>query len=88
MENFWTGPFPETNKSTDPAKTIKYEPEHTGALMHVVTCVCDESVGAEAHAVRQVGGELFRPEPQTPAVTERRFLKNHRNELFAGYTCC
>lgn len=39
----------------------------------LVTCVCDESVGAEAHAVRQVGGELFRPEPQTPVVTERCF---------------
>lgn len=71
---------------------VKYEPEYTGALMgayvHVVTCVCDESVGAEAHAVRQVGGELFRPEPQTPAVTESCFLENHRNELFTGYTCC
>lgn len=69
---------------------VKYEPEYTGALMyvHVVTCVCDESVGAEAHAVRQVGGELFRPEPQTPVVTERCFLENHRNELFTGYTCC
>lgn len=44
------------------------------------TCVGEQAVGAEADALRQVGGELLRFQSHRPEVAKRRLLKPQRDK--------